>query len=76
MTTKGLAPKSLLPALCLKTWMELADIVQEDNCAQPSQESLRKTSSCRFLCANPEYRQLQQALEHGRHVHRVVSKMM
>ena len=76
MTSERLPPNSLWPALCLETRVELADIVQEDYCGQPSQGSPRKTASHRFFCANPEYRQLQQALEHGRHVHRMMDKVM
>ena len=76
MVTKWLVPKFLLPALCLKTRVELADIMQEDRHAQPSNSFARKIGFCRFFSTELKYRQFQETLEYGRYVHRMVSEVV
>ena len=69
-------PESIRPALCLKSWMQLSDVVKE---RQGGESPTRRLGQCgirRRLQAIANDRQLQHSREHCRHVHGVMSEGM
>ena len=69
MPTKWLTPKSLLPALRLKTGMEFAYIMQKDRRTHPFDGLSREIDFCGFFGTMPECRQFQETLKYSSHVH-------